>query len=293
MTDAPSQTLDHPGNTLQAAADRGDLNACFQMGWNSLIGEGVIQSDAAAVDYWKQVHEGSADPVEQPIATLMLGWLHYLGRGTQQDKTKGVELVRRSKTELIPLGEDECFMGRSMPASDSAAARRFFELCRLGSEREWLCKHLVAICHVSGFGTTKDQEAYVDLFEELAASGHSDSQVWLGKYYSQDWRSLGDTSRAFQLWSNAADQDNSYGQYLLGWCYLGGHGVARNYQKAVEWYRKSAEQGNQHGQSWLGDCYEEGRKGIAKDIEAALYWFRLAASQGNEYAQDKLEELTQ
>lgn len=41
-----------------------------------------------------------------------------------------------------------------------------------------------------------------------------------------------------------ANQENLYGEYKLGQCYLYGNGIEKNLQKAVQLFIKSAEKGN-------------------------------------------------
>lgn len=45
-------------------------------------------------------------------------------------------------------------------------------------------------------------------------------------------------------YQKAADQGDAQGQTLLGFLYLQGKGVQRDYQQALKWFQKSGEQGN-------------------------------------------------
>ena len=67
----------------------------------------------------------------------------------------------------------------------------------------------------------------------------------------------------------SAEQGDSAGQRLLGWCYANGSGVAKDEKEAVKWYTKSAEQGEATGQRLLGWCYANG-SGVAKDEKEAV-----------------------
>ncbi|KAI9206523.1 uncharacterized protein BJ171DRAFT_498081 [Polychytrium aggregatum] len=211
----------------------------------------------------------------------MLGWMHYLGRGTQQDRQKGIKIIRENRSDEFPFGEDECLAVRCFTSSNSPGARRFYQLCRLGSDREWLCRHLVAVCLFDGFGVSEDRPKAVDILQQLAHDGHSDSQFWIGESHQCFHKIPRDSQRAFQWWSRSADQGNPYGQRRIGVSYYHGVIVSRNDTKAFEWLRKSADQGYQLAQYWLGDCYKSGR-GVAKDIDAAALWYRKAAEQGHE-----------
>ena len=61
-------------------------------------------------------------------------------------------------------------------------------------------------------------------------------------------------------------------------CYDNGQGVAKDDAEAVKWYRKAAEQNDAWAQFNLGYCYANGQ-GVAKDKVEAVKWYRKAAEQ--------------
>ncbi|KAI9203222.1 uncharacterized protein BJ171DRAFT_583389 [Polychytrium aggregatum] len=265
-------------------SEDGRLHIMFLRGWFSFIGHGAEQSDADAFNHWQEVRSKSVDPVLKSIATHMVGWMHYLGRGTIRDKYKGIDIIRSNESEDFPLGEAGSLAAYpSHVTSSSPTARKFFQLCQFGSDRDWLCKHLMAVCQFQRLGTTMDRKSAAAIFEQLANDGHSDSQYWIGMCYLAGDGVSGDSKKALEWFSKSANQGNSYGQWKLGVCYYYGSGVAKNFTKAVEWFRKSAEQGNRCGQNSLGWCYEEGN-GVLQDIDTAIEWYRKSADQENEDA---------
>jgi len=84
-----------------------------------------------------------------------------------------------------------------------------------------------------------------------------------------------------------AECGDAWKQFVLGWGYATGQGVARDDIKAVEWLRKSAEQGLVEAQSKLGFCYASGI-GVTDDNTKAVELFRKAAEQGYAEAQNYL-----
>ncbi|KAI9199777.1 kinase-like domain-containing protein [Polychytrium aggregatum] len=264
----------------KASSDHGNLEASFQLAWFVFLGEGVPQNDHTAFLLWQEVSTKSDDRVLKPIATHMLGWMHYLGRGTERDEQKGIKIIRNNESDEFKLGESECLAVWFMAPSNTSVSCKFFEQCQLGSERDWLCKHLVAVCLHFGFGTTQDQQKASAIFEQLANEGHSDSQYWMGECYRCGLGVSRDHSSAFQWFSKSADQGNSYGQWWVGGCYHFGFGVAKNDTKAAEWFRKSGEQGNRYGEYSIGNCYHNGW-GVAKNIDTALFWYRQSAGHGH------------
>ena len=55
-------------------------------------------------------------------------------------------------------------------------------------------------------------------------------------------------------------------QNSLGWSYLHGLGVEKDFNKAVHWYERSTEQGNASAQYNLGNCYYN-ELGVKIDIQ--------------------------
>ena len=84
-----------------------------------------------------------------------------------------------------------------------------------------------------------------------------------------------------------ADADDEKAQNNLGYMYLNGIGVEKDYARALKWYRKSALQGVPEAQHSLGFIYAEGL-GTAPVSAIALKWYRLAAEQGLTQAQFNL-----
>ena len=54
-----------------------------------------------------------------------------------------------------------------------------------------------------------------------------------------------DYTKAFGLFSEAANQGDAFAQNALGVMYTNGLGVEKNYEQALAWYRKAADQGNE------------------------------------------------
>ncbi|KAI9209507.1 uncharacterized protein BJ171DRAFT_487201 [Polychytrium aggregatum] len=285
------QSYDTAVEWYSKAADQGNddgrLRILFLRGWFAFIGHGVEQSDADALSQWLEVSTNSTDPVIKPIATHMVGWMFYLGRGTLRDKQKGVEFIRKGQSPMFPLGESECLAGEWLGPSRSPAALKFFKLCQLGSEHEWLCKHLMALCLTRGFGTKRRAEQAAAIFEELANEGRIESQCWIGECYCYGWGVDESQPMTLEWYRKAADQGDSYGQYWVGACYRWGNGVTKDHTQAVEWLRKSAAQGNRFGQNRLGDCFRSG-EGVDRDMDVAISWWRKAADQGYKKAMNSL-----
>ncbi len=87
----------------------------------------------------------------------------------------------------------------------------------------------------------------------------------------------------FKHCKQAAEQNDSMGQYFLAQMYRQGEGVEKDPQKAIQWYRRAANQGNRLAQYNLGWIFEVGED-VPKAKNEAIKWYTLAAEQGDKYA---------
>ncbi len=82
-----------------------------------------------------------------------------------------------------------------------------------------------------------------------------------------------DSERSFALNAEAAHAGYRDAVLAMGWYYLGGVGVAQDYEKAEKWYRKSARHGEPKAMFSLGRIFY-----IKKDYVESLLWFNRAVA---------------
>ena len=131
-------------------------------------------------------------------------------------------------------------------------------------------------------------QAKLKSYGDLCSQGDSFGQFLLGYCYYWGFGVDIDWKRAAELSTLSAEQGNAWGQYRLGECYYGGWGVSQDYKRAVELFTLSAEQGNAEGQHRLGWCYYHGG-GVTKNRDLARQWWKRAAAQGHEDAKSNLK----
>ncbi|MGB2635815.1 MAG: tetratricopeptide repeat protein [Candidatus Acidiferrum sp.] len=96
-----------------------------------------------------------------------------------------------------------------------------------------------------------------------------------------------DYDSALRLLRSSASLHFAPAEFLLGYLYEHGRGVAVDYGKAAEYYRAAAQGGDAGAENNLGGMYEYGR-GVAKDVYTAFKWFSAAAQHGNAMGQYNL-----
>ena len=80
----------------------------------------------------------------------------------------------------------------------------------------------------------------LELWNELADGGHSNSQYKLGVLYRLGYGVKKDFQKAFHRFEQAAQQAHGYAQYNLAMMYLKGWGTKRNTNEAEKWLRKAS-----------------------------------------------------
>lgn len=101
----------------------------------------------------------------------------------------------------------------------------------------------------------------------------------------------GDYATAATEFRPFAEQGQATAQYILGWIFQNGQGVAQDYAESARWYQRAADKGNADAQYALGSYYMSG-VGVAQNDEQAVAWFRKAAEQGRAGAQYLLGYMT-
>jgi uncharacterized protein len=134
-----------------------------------------------------------------------------------------------------------------------------------------------------------DRERFSEAFEiysELAKSGDSRCQVFLGWMYQRGVGTRQDIAKALECYSNAATLGSKEGAF-----YLGRHLIDQcQYAEGKLWLEKSAAQ--EYGPAlWrLGKIYLEGL-GDGVDFKKGLEYIKRAERQGNLYARRQLSVL--
>lgn len=96
--------------------------------------------------------------------------------------------------------------------------------------------------------------------------------------------------QATSWYRRSAEQGETEAQAALGYMYLNGIGIKRDFKMAVFWYRKAAQKGDQDSQYGLGYCYEHGL-GVKQSKRSADSWYRKFANHDYPEAQIALDQM--
>jgi TPR repeat protein len=114
-----------------------------------------------------------------------------------------------------------------------------------------------------GFAPAQDDLGYL-IREDSSASGYANKAEL--------------DAAAFRLSRLAAEQGNIIAMGDLGYCYMSGTGVERDYAEALKWLRRAVEHDERYAEAHLGEMYKNGW-GVPQDDAEALKWFRRSADQ--------------
>lgn len=90
----------------------------------------------------------------------------------------------------------------------------------------------------------------------------------------------GDDSTAFRLALPLAREGEARAQGFVGFLYMHGFGVEKDWDQAEKWLRLASEQGDSSAQANLCVALSSGSP-ANPDLPKAIYWCRLSAVQGN------------
>lgn len=97
-----------------------------------------------------------------------------------------------------------------------------------------------AYCYYTGTnGYPLNYSKAFDLFTKAAECGNSDAMNYIGIMYESGMGVLQDTPMAISWYQKAADCINAWGMYNLGRYYLVGNGVERSIEKAFELFSRA------------------------------------------------------
>lgn len=189
---------------VKALASTGDTNAQVQLGNMYGSGQGVKQSDAEALKWYRMAaNKGDAN------GRFMLGAMYDAGRGVKQSYAEALKWYR--------------------PAADQGNP---------------LAQHRLGVMHSEGVGVGQSSTEALKWLQRAAEHGNADSQVAIGEMYSLGKGVPQSYSEAATWYRMAASQGNPTAQYALGGLYRTGRGVVQDDNEALKWYQMAAAKGD-------------------------------------------------
>jgi len=229
----------------EKAADQGDPDAAYGLACLYENGDGVVVQSytKAAALFTSLVDLGHVH------AMVNLALLYRDGQGVAQSSTKAVE--------FLTMAADEGHVGA------------MYSLGNLYREGQGVAQ------------STELAHEWFEKFEKAAEQGDHNSTIYnLGHLYRDGTGVTQSFTKAFELYTTAAQKGNIRAMYDLGNCFRDGRGVTQSFKTAIELYTKAAEKGEVDSMVSLGALYLRGQ-GVAQSYKLTREWWTKAASQGH------------
>ncbi len=196
-----------------AAADTGDPQAQYRLGYMHELGQGVPVDPAAAMGWYQKAAARNYAAAESQI-----GYLYESGFGAQQDYAAAEHWYREAAGQGFKTAE--------------------FNLGHLAEK---------------GLGTKKDYGEARRWYALAAKHGSAAAQNALGVLYQNGLGVNRDDQQALAYYTQAADQGLAAAEYNLGQLYAKGIGVPVDMAAAHDWMTKAAAGNNNQAITWLAE----------------------------------------
>jgi hypothetical protein len=267
-------------------ADHGDPDGLYALGMAYLFGWDILQDERIGYDFLEQASEkgqteamtllvrmymkGEYDGLDPEKAAgmairaakdgisdaQMYAGLAYMdGVGVVQDYSEAVRLFRlaanqgndEARTDLAFLFQE----GLGVQKDEPKAFALYRTAARNGNLNAMF--HL-AVCYEFGVGTEKDLSKAAEWFRKGSDIGDPFSSERLAYLVSEGYGDKGpDAEGAFELFLKAANAGVPGAMFMVGYCYLGGHGTASDVDEAMRWLRMAAESDIQDAKELLAE----------------------------------------
>lgn len=224
-------------NFLQSAASYGHTEAELLAGECVMRGLGVECDPEAAYALFENV----ARRTSHPMAYIKMGYYRLWGIGCERN------------LELTKL---------------------YFDTAALLGDPDGI--YNVGICYLGGIGCEQDTAMGISCLERAAQQGCLDAVRELGNLYEAN----GDYAKAVPYFEQGVALGDEESMCDLGLCYEEGNGVILNTRRAFELYSQAAEEGSIRGMYFVGMCYVEAVY-VSDNLEQAVIWLGLAADRGH------------
>lgn len=297
---------------FQKAAATGDRSAKDYMARLYLEGVGVDKNYSAAFKLFSELAEE-----ENPGAAAELGVMYKDGLGVPQDFNKALYWLRKSVggvgEYLYPLAqmysqglgvEKNLVLALALAKNSASLLSQSYRLGRAAEEnpatllaqqlRLQLSPHDVAVSsNLAGkllsAGLEGNQLAAIDLAAENNGKDYKMSPIEVASHFIYSYEDE-NFPLALSLLEPLVGAGDPAAQYLMGYMYEEGKGVASDTEKAISYFELAEKQGNIDALTRKAGIYERG-KGVPQDSYKAFSTFEKAAQRGGAFAQVKIADM--
>ncbi|MCB1225328.1 MAG: sel1 repeat family protein [Verrucomicrobiales bacterium] len=239
---------------LRAWADRGDMDAQFELGIRLITGEGVKKDEKAGLDYVTKAAEQG-----QPRAQHVMGTLYADGTVVKKDLAQAFAWFLKAAENGLPMAQ-----------------------------------HTVGVSYELGEGVEKDPAAATEWFKKAAAQNYLPSvSAYASKLERGQDGAEKDPAMAALLYLKAARQDYVPAMSRLAYLYYSGNGVPVDYRRAFGWYQRAARGESPwsvNDLAWfLATCPDESLQNGNQAVLVAKEALKMVAEAGEDQRYEMLD----
>ena len=259
-------------SALEAAAEGGDPDAQYAIGYALQYGLGVERSDDDARMWYEK-----AMSQNHPLALYRTGVWYMLGTAVPASGKKALKLLgRASDMGVAEASKEIAWMYHTGTGVGQSAEKEFEWTLKAAEQGDPEAQNDAGYCYGVGRGVEKSLEKAAIWYRRGAENGNAYAQTNLGHLYSQGLGVERSDEEAFGWYLKAAKQGREVAQDNVGQMYELGLGVEQSYEQAARWYVKAANKGETLAMVHLGRLFEAGL-GVEQSIENAKTWYAKAA----------------
>lgn len=224
--------------SFRKAAEQGNAEAQFQLGWCYYKGWGGVEKDSVEAATWfrKAADQGNT------VAQFQLGWCYSTGTGVKKDVIEAASWYRKAADKGDALAQ-----------------------CNLG------------LLYYNGDGVRKDTTEAVEWYRKAAEQGNIIAQSNLGVCYEKGNGVEKDDVEAIKWFRKAADQGDSISQAEIGLFFMRGSGVIKNEVEGLAWLYLASANGNENaahkvalGERMFGEATISEARQRATELQAQI-----------------------
>ncbi len=224
----------------------------------------------------------------QPVAQYLLGRLYQMGKLKNTPNYNVAKAwYKKAMHNYAPAAIALGFVYETVDANYKQALKSY-EVASQNSNA--IGKFDLGLVYEYGKGRSVDSSKAENLYLEAAERGHVRAMVQLAGIYLHDTGKFRNETIALEWYEKAAQKGDRDALYQLGQMAEKGQGMSKDVAKAMESYQAAAEKGNAKAILALAGLYERG-EGVPKDVEKAAELYKKLSDRGNAYAQYQLAML--
>lgn len=266
----------------QAAADKGHIQAQYEVGVCFKMGRGVARDYPSALKYYLKAAEQN-----HPDAQDYVGHCYYNGLTLPKDFEKASVFFQKaasqgnlSSTQYLAICYEN---GQGVAKNENLALELWKKAADKGNASAQY--HMAQI-----YKLARNYPLAVNYAQKAADQGIVEAQDYIGHCYYNGYSVTKDFTIAVKYFKLAAAQNNASSQEYLSICYARGEGVAKNLTESAKFCKLAADHGVASAQYSYGISCLNGL-GVPKNLDEAKRYLGLSAHQNYPQAVEVLASI--